>query len=159
MTENTLPAASLQNLNDIVEPAAVPLWPPAPGWYVLAGLLLLITSWCVYRMVRRWHMNRYRRLALEELDQMRQAASWRNLPGLVKRTALAAYPRTQVASLGGNEWLEFLRATRGKSSLAPGTGALLLRAAYETGELGEAEQAALFTATEKWIRRHQSRGS
>jgi hypothetical protein len=33
-------AGSRQKLNDIVVPAPVPWWPPAPGWYVLLGISL-----------------------------------------------------------------------------------------------------------------------
>ena len=37
---------SLQNLNDIVMPAPVGLWPPAPGWYVVfaVGLALAVLA-------------------------------------------------------------------------------------------------------------------
>ena len=35
-------SGSLQNLNDIVIPDPVAWWPPAPGWYVLAAILLII---------------------------------------------------------------------------------------------------------------------
>ena len=60
--------ASLSNLRDIVEPAAVSLWPPAPGLVLLGSLLLV---WIVYALLlwrRRWQANAYRRQALGELS-------------------------------------------------------------------------------------------
>ena len=37
---------------------------------------------------------------------------------LLKRTALAAYPRAQVASLSGQAWMDFLRQSLGRRSVA-----------------------------------------
>ena len=34
--------ASLENLRDIAVPPPVPWWPPAPGWWVLGLLALLV---------------------------------------------------------------------------------------------------------------------
>ena len=61
---------SLQNLNDIVAPAPVAWWPLAPGWYALAGILLLALFWLGFRRLRSWQQNRYRREALRALAQI-----------------------------------------------------------------------------------------
>ena len=44
---------NLQNLNDIVLPVPAHWWPPAPGWYVLAGLLLAVLALLALRWLRR----------------------------------------------------------------------------------------------------------
>ncbi|NOR19848.1 MAG: DUF4381 family protein, partial [Xanthomonadales bacterium] len=103
--------ASLQNLNDIVLPANVEWWPLASGWYFLLGLLLIAVGWYGYRSAQRWIANRYRRAALRELELLKEAVgndvdrnnNLRQLPVLLKRTALSAYPRHQVASLSGKD--------------------------------------------------------
>ena len=97
--------ASLDNLRDIAQPTDVAWWPPAIGWWVLIGLLLLAASIAVYRAVRRWQANAYRRTAIKELDAAKNVA---DVSAILKRTALAAYPRTDVASLSGGAWCAWL---------------------------------------------------
>jgi len=88
--------ASLQNLNDIVLPATVSWWPLAVGWYFLIGIVLIFFVWFGYRSLRRWFENRYRRVALGELqllaENLQQEAlrdsCLRQIPVLLKRTVL-----------------------------------------------------------------------
>jgi len=159
MSAPELPPGSLQNLNDIVLPAAVPWWPLAPGWYVLGAVLALAACWYGFRLLKRWKSNRYRRSALAELRQLRASGDVSivsQVPALLKRTALAAFPREEVASLSGLRWIEFLQRTGGKATLEPGAGMLLQRAAYGTMSLTGAECEQLFTAAERWISRHDN---
>ncbi|PCJ36311.1 MAG: hypothetical protein COA75_07800 [Cellvibrionales bacterium] len=46
----------LEQLRDIHLPEAVPWWPPAPGWWIVAALLLALTIW-----LSRYLQARYRR--------------------------------------------------------------------------------------------------
>ena len=149
---------SLQNLNDIVVPAAVPWWPLAPAWYVLAGLLLVLLAGYGYRLLRKYHLNRYRRVALKQL-QFLQAQSpsvaIQALPVLLKQVALAIFPRRQVAALSGDDWSDFLDKTSVSHRFSENSGKLLAKLSYTNMDLNEAETQRLFSDAESWIRHHQ----
>ena len=158
--------ASLQNLNDIVLPATVGWWPLATGWYVLIGFLLIALAWFSYRSLRRWINNGYRRAALRELqlleDRVHRAeerdASLRQIPVLLKRTALSVYPRSQVASLTGKDWFHFLNSTAKNPLFPEAITGTLSTISYSTGELSSIDSqatTALFNASRSWLKNHQ----
>ena len=158
--------ASLQNLNDIVLPATIGWWPLATGWYVLIGLLLISLAWFSYRSLRRWINNGYRRAALHELqlleDRLHRAeerdASLRQIPVLLKRTALSVYPRRQVASLSGKDWFNFLNSTVKNPLFTEASASTLNLVSYSTGELGAVDSkasSALLDASRSWLKYHQ----
>lgn len=159
-------AGSLQNLNDIVVPAPAAWWPLAPGWYVLAGVLLLLGAWWAFRQWSRWKQNRYRRQALSELALIRDGGNESNLrevPVLLKRTAVSAWPRDEVASLSGEAWHRFLDRTAGFSRFCGGAGKTLDQLSYAgRDELNPpaAEIGRLMDAAESWLKHHclQSQG-
>jgi hypothetical protein len=155
MTDDT---GSLQLLNDIVTPPAVPWWPPAPGWYVLGALVLLAAAWLAVRYFLKWRRNRYRREALEELARMRSDLSAaRALPALLKRAALSAWPRREVAQLSGAEWRRFLDDSAGMDRFSGETGDILERLAYagKADHACTAEQLRMvFDAAESWLKQH-----
>ena len=98
-------AASLENLRDIVVPEPPPLWPPAPGVWVLLviALAVIITLFLLWRRARTQHA--YRRAGLALLSDARTA---REINVILKRVALAAWPRPEVAPLYGDDWTSFL---------------------------------------------------
>ena len=158
--------ASLQNLNDIVLPATIGWWPLATGWYVLIGFLLIVIAWFCYRSLHRWTNNRYRRAALRELQLLedrlhkpgQRDASLRQIPVLLKRTALSAYPRSQVASLAGKDWFHFLNSTVKNPLFPEAITGTLSTVSYSTGELGSIDSqatTALFNASRSWLKNHQ----
>lgn len=57
----------LATLADIVEPAAIGFWPPAPGWLLVALLALLLAVRGMQHLWRRWQRDRYRRAARRRL--------------------------------------------------------------------------------------------
>ena len=159
-------AGSLQNLNDIVVPAAVDWWPLAPGWYVLFAVLTVVLAVLAFRRWRRWQRDRYRRLALEELaaihsggrEATRIAAS--DLPALLKRTALSAWPRADVAALTGPAWHRFLDQSAGMNQFCSGAGTSLDLLSYGSSgaeELPDAELLKLLDAARIWLKSHQVR--
>jgi hypothetical protein len=106
-----------------------------------------------------YRRNRYRRAALGALNSLKDSndsSAWRELPGLLKRTALAVYPRAELAASSGDDWLDFLQAHAGKSRLDPLTGVLLQRAAYEQEELSDEEISILYSSTQEWIKHHSA---
>ncbi len=159
--------ASLKHLHDIVSAPHVSWWPLAPGWYLLAATLFLALLWLVsfWRCYRR--RNAYRRAALAQLDHLelqlhdleQRQATLRELPELVKRTALAAWPRAEVAGLSGELWLVWLDNSWQRQRFTEGPGRLLPQLSYAAAEhlsaLPEAEVAELVAMIRAWILLHQ----
>jgi uncharacterized protein YjiS (DUF1127 family) len=154
-------AASLQNLNDIVVPAPAAWWPLAPGWYVLAAILLALLAWLAFRQWQRWRRNRYRRQALAELSAIRaggDAGLLRQVPELLKRAALSAWPRDEVAGLSGAAWHRFLDDAAGMERFRGSAGEILDRLAYAgrgDGPPDPAEAVLLLDAAEAWLKQHR----
>jgi len=159
--------AALSNLHDIVMPSPVSWWPPAPGWYVLAALLVVLAARIAWRVACRRRAGAYRRAALRELEglQTRMGApaqrleALRQLPLLLKRTALAAWPREEVAGLSGMEWLAFLDRSSGMNEFMDGGGRILLDLAYGRSpsleSLTDEEVRALTGLAGRWIEKHR----
>ena len=163
---NSPDPASLQNLNDIALPESVAWWPLAGGWYFIIGMVLIILTWSVYRWIKRWTNNRYRRTALNHLrvltkdihDPDKRASGLRQLPILLKRTALSVYPRRQLASLTGKDWHDFLNSKVSTPSFDSTASALLDEVSYTIGDLDSVDNQAsdaLLEACKDWLKHHQ----
>lgn len=159
--------ASLANLHDIVGAPPAPWWPPAPGWFVLAAVLVAIVVYSVLCWQSRRRANAYRRAALAELDLLtrnlnnpeQRVPSLRALPELVKRTALAAWPRSAVAGLSGDLWLEWLDDSWPRTGFAQGAGQKLLQLSYADSsqlfDLPPEEVDDLVVLIRQWIAQHR----
>ena len=146
----------LERMHDLVEPQAVAWTPQTVGWLVVAlwlgGVMLLV----VLRVALSWHRNRFRRAALAELQAIRSRARGGEavgeaLAGLLKRTALAVYPRREVASLHGAEWAGFLRRSSRDDRVVARAAEELAAAAYRR----DVDVAALIEPARRWIKVHR----
>ncbi|MEE4377430.1 MAG: DUF4381 domain-containing protein [Candidatus Competibacteraceae bacterium] len=160
MTQDT---ASLANLHDIVMPEAVPWWPPASGWYGIGLLALVGLGWLLLTMRRRWVAQLYRRQALAELGQLQEALQYpeqrqsalAELPVLLKRAALAAWPRPRVAELSGSDWWRFLDQNADGSRFAATHGESLQKLTYQKDSaLSNEEIDSVVKAVAQWIEHH-----
>jgi len=142
-------AASLDNLRDIVELAPVSWWPLAAGWWVVIGLSVVAGSYFVFRTLRKWHANAYRRAAISELRENDDVAI---VADILKRTALCAYPRTKVASLSGEAWCRWLGET-GDQEVSDSVAECLTKGVFGAASSGKSEELAAFA--EHWIINHQ----
>jgi hypothetical protein len=167
MSTTVADPTSLEHLFDIVAPPPVPWWPPAPGWFVVGGVLLVLGLWGAWQAWRHWQAAAYRRAALVEWRQLKAqaavpghgAAALGRLSELVKRTAFAAFPREAVASLSGEAWLRFLDCTGHTDAFTRGPGRVLGDLAYDPKLAGRLDTAAaedLFHTVRRWIRRHST---
>lgn len=125
----------LQQLKDIHLPPAISWWPLAPGWYVVAIIILLLAIYGVWKI---WHKYHLRREALRELANLKlnfykngdkqYAAS--HLSILLRKLCLARYSQHTVAGLEGNAWLEFLDSISQTTEFTQGEGHVLVSAPY-----------------------------
>ncbi len=151
------PPNELAQLRDIHLPQPVGWWPLAPGWYVLAILVLLMLCTLGY-MLRRYYLNgQGKRQALllitlyqqqHERDANSQLTSAR-VSELLKRVALVYFPRERVASLQGERWLAFLNET-GKGVNFNLVRYNLLEQPYHP-HTGHDNLHLLFSMAKKWI--------
>jgi hypothetical protein len=129
-------------LRDLHLPDPVGWWPPAPGWWVLFGLVALAILFVLYRAWVRWRMNAARRIALAELARLE--GSWRNAPNpvllatrlseLLRRTMLAYAPRKDVAGLTGQAWLQWLDRGLDEKPFTEGPGRLIRELPYRRAD-------------------------
>lgn len=151
--------ASLAKLHDIVLPAAPGWWPPAPAWYGLALVLVAVVLWQLYRYWRRYRCNRYRRAALFELQNIERACDPEAvlaLPGLLKRTAILAYSRDQVAALSQDNWLRFLNQHCAAKPFSGHSGKILLTLTYKPADFDQSDRQELIISARTWIRQHRT---
>jgi hypothetical protein len=143
--------SALANLRDIALPAPLAWWPPQPGWWLLTGGLLALAGFGVGVLQRRYRANAYRRAALRALLQTEPQA----FGALLKRTALAAAPRTDVASLTGDAWAGFLQQT---GEFPRSAFMTLAQAALQPSlPVDAAQMDAARAAMRRWMRRHRVR--
>jgi hypothetical protein len=140
--------ASLENLRDIVVPPPVPWWPPAPGWWFVLVVIAIATLVTAFRIWRVWRANAYRRAALHELQQ---ATAITQIAEILKRTALVAYPRSDIAALSGPAWCQWLGETG--AIQVPGTVAeALTQGVFGIAQRVNVSEVSAFAAD--WIRNH-----
>ena len=156
----------LAGLKEITLPEPMAYTPQTLFWYMLFGILFLILVWLVARWVDKRRQNRYRKLALERLRDIH--ADWREsgeiealreIPELVKWTALQGFSRPEVAGLSGVEWLAFLDRTRRGKKFSRGPGRILPRLAYDCDDgvkgISPREIKKMTALVRRWIRGHR----
>jgi hypothetical protein len=107
--------ASLSNLRGILEPEPPPFWPPAPGVWVALIIAVAVLLAFVLWWQRARARSAYRRAGLSLLAGARTA---RDIDVILKRVALAVFPRPTVAPLYGDDWVAFLEATCSQARFA-----------------------------------------
>jgi len=150
----------LAQLRDIHLPEPIGWWPPAPGWWLVGFVMLIIAAVGGVYLLRLLKNGRYRREAKQELRRLaenpdglddRQLIEQFNI--LLRRFAIRAYGRKTVSSLAGQRWLEFLDSKGATDRFSAGEGAVLGEGHYRPKT--KADPDRLVPLLEKWLgRRH-----
>ena len=156
---NPTAVASL-DLRDIHAAPPPAFWPPAPGWWVLAAVLLALLTVLTVWGYRRYRAYRRKRQIMHEIDQITDSYISKNnalfvteISTLLRRVALQRYDRAEVAPLTGAAWLRFLDGTGGEGGFEKGVGRILEAGPYQpcTGEVSADELLAL---ARQWVSRN-----
>jgi hypothetical protein len=154
-------------LRDIHLPGPIGWWPPAPGWWVLAALV--VAALALYAL--RYYRQRHRRAALRTLKHVREAleqgaepvACLQNVSTVLRRFAMttAASLRDRAALAGtepdvpgliGEPWLEYLDSRWQRNAFVSGPGRALLEAPYaRPRSIERAEALTLTTLCADWL--------
>jgi len=149
-------------LRDIHDLDSVPWWPPAPGWWVVFGLvaLLLLAAglryWIRYSgIMPGWRGDARRQLrALQKAlrqEQPRDVAG--RLSTLMRRIAMARSGRREAAGLSGDNWLNWLEENDSTGFSWTKRGHMLLEAPYmpPARAVERKEVARLVVAAKRWV--------
>lgn len=149
----------LSQLRDIHSAAPVPWWPPAPGWWVLALLLLVLLTWLGRRVLARYRLHHRRKQMLAWVDHLNAnidpardpQAYLSTLNRIFKLVALRAFPDQQCAVLNGQEWADFLIEKMKNTPLAEALG-VLASGPYDPAPRFDPVQMS--ELTRHWIKQH-----
>lgn len=159
--------AALEKLSDIVAPPPASFVPQTWGWAALAAIVLALVICGLVRWHRRREANRYRVEALAELARIERAITQSPgraealaaIPPLLKRVALAAWPRSRVAGLAQARWVAFLQATAGASTFPVPLAKLLndieYRSAKELAAMSADDARVCVAVAKHWIEAHR----
>lgn len=145
-----MPADLLSALKDIHQPSeSISAWPLALGWWLLIAFAVVAMALALWAFIR-FHKNRYRREALQQLQQLElqtdTAEFMQSLALLLK--AVAVQSNKQTAALHGEAWQAYLQQTMPEElayALAVGR--------YQPGF--SVDKTALLAAAKQWVRRHK----
>ncbi|WP_051786232.1 DUF4381 domain-containing protein [Endozoicomonas numazuensis] len=163
MTQNPLDQLRPNHLPDPVS-----FWPPAPGWWLSAVLVIAVITLITVLLIRYIRRNRYRRQARQQANILFNAFQKHQNPlqfandcnRLLKKTALHAYPAEQVAPLYGNAWLDFLSRKSGITAFSAKPGQALgdtrFKPTPKVKDKQEVDVDQLHKLTVSWIRKHHA---
>ncbi len=140
----------LDRLEPIPEPPIVSLWPQTEAWLWVGLIAFALAAWLIRRTLIHRHASAYRRVALREITAAAESPA--ALAEILRRTALVAFPRAEVAGLYGDEWLAFLDRTGGGSNFREGAGRAFAQAPYDD-QITDGANLQLLAA--RWVRRHR----
>ena len=150
------PLAQLADIHAAAEPS---WWPPAPGWWLLALLGLVLLGLLARAGLRRLADARRRRAWLRALDELgaqhdpeRDPQAWlAGLNRLFRAVALRAFPGTACARLEGEHWVAFIAGLLPEDA-DPEPLRALAQGPYEPRPRYDA--AALRELAAAWVKRH-----
>ncbi len=144
-------------IRDIHLPEPISWWPPAPGWFLLP-VLVIVLGFAFWRLYKYLNRPNPRRLALHKLNRLH--STWlqtkddhqliEDLSILLRRTALTLYPRSEVAGLSGQAWLDWLDQQKPQPLFNNDIGKTLISAPFNPNIHIDAE--ALIDLSRQWIK-------
>ena len=157
---NPSPLAGI-DLHDIHGAPPPAFWPPAPGWWILA--LIVLIAFCVisWRLYRAWRQHHQEARILSELNNLADNSPEQfatEVSTLLRRVALMRYTRQEVAPLNGEAWLAFLDRTGGNGEFVHGAGNVLAIVPYaNVHTLTGFDKDALLDLARDWLKQNLRR--
>lgn len=147
-------------LEPLQEPDAVTFTFETIGWPILGFLILILICAMLYKWLKNYQHNIYRRDAIKEIfilekqfQQEQNSIQLNRTLVLLKSVAIITFGRKQVAQLYGNDWLKFLDSKANNISFIK-YNETISDALNESKKMDLKNSEAVFKLTKKWIRTH-----
>lgn len=151
----------LSQLRDIRGIDAVSWWPPAPGWWLLLGVMLFAAGIAVrVRRKRTAYRHSWQAAMKAELAALRDEdanadmkAKAAALSEVMRKLAIRRFGRAQCAGREGREWLDWLAQHDPAGFGWDKQAEILIEAPYMPAQKVKrpANWNALIEAAEKWV--------
>lgn len=157
---NTQTSTALEQLRDIHFPANPSMWPPAPGWWFLATLILFLCGWAIYKYFLYCRRKKQQAIIFSTLQPLEEKLLNQpnnkvlgELNSLLRQFALMRFPQSEVASLSGPKWLAFLNHSGKTKQFSHGVGRILADTPYlpEYKQLNKKQAEDLIKLVKSWI--------
>ena len=155
----TLPELSAL-LEAPLAPEPVSWLPQTNAWLVLAVLLGVLLALMLTKWIRRRRAFAPRREALRQLALLSEAsdsnAKLSELASILRRCALASFPREEVASRSEASWFDYLESRCANLKFDADSRRALGKLAYSGQALPNDEFHRVRALVEHWIRHHHA---
>jgi hypothetical protein len=114
----------LANMADLALPEPISFWPPAAGVWIIGAAAAAMLALAGWRALRRYRADAYLRGAAAEIDAVAggDAEITEAVSAILKRAAIVAHGREEVASLTGPAWAGFIAQTAPPGARRPMPG-------------------------------------
>ncbi|MGB0936533.1 MAG: DUF4381 domain-containing protein [Colwellia sp.] len=159
--ENILPPKdanpALDTLHEISVPADISWFPQTLGWQLLLLAFLCYLLFKLFKRYQRYMNNAYRRAALKELClNTEEPQDYARLSKVLRKTALYAFDRTQIAPLVGADWELWLDKQAKNSDFSGRFSGLLGQLTYAPATDISPEKLSAFKAhVISWVKNHR----
>jgi hypothetical protein len=136
-------------LRDIHLPDSVAYWPLAYAWWLLIFTIIAVFVLAVFLYLRSQKKklsaitlarHEYSRISSDYQQHSDAVKLTTQISILLRRLSISLFPRTQVASLTGDEWLRFLDDQVSGHPFTNGKGRVLIDAPYRENISSEAAE-------------------
>ena len=131
-----------------------------PGWYLLGSLLFLFIIFFLFKRLKHYRGNAYRREALKKIaliedhqNKQQDILYINSILIVLKAVAIRSYGRQQVAPLYGDDWLLFLES-KGENTPFTQYKNSIINALYKTVLIDIQESTKIVELSKKWIKTH-----
>ncbi|WP_114327348.1 DUF4381 domain-containing protein [Candidatus Colwellia aromaticivorans] len=154
----------LEKIVETQTPEFISWFPQTIGWKILAVFILFFISYKgykIYKIYKIYQSNAYRREALSWLAHCQKTDDinlYKQLPALLRKTALSAFKRSEVSQLTGSCWEHWLDQQCQKTSFVSSCPTLLHQLAFKpinANTLTKKQNQILITQVTLWVKYHR----
>jgi hypothetical protein len=153
---------ALKGFVETQAPESINWLPQTLGWKIV---LIVTIFWLFKKSIQAYQLyqrNAYRRDAVKWLYQLKQThhtsneSQYRQLPTLLRKTALCAFKRSDITTLTGASWEQWLDKQCPKSDFQQQCPNILSQLAFAPSlNISDAQMALLIEQIDLWIKFHR----